>query len=558
MIPIFKTHGVRLGAKEIWDDSGGDPYQGLKTTLNGISKDPALQLVTGLGILISNSDRDELESKLRNKFWRTDVLDIIKTFAEKAPVKMFSDISYLVVLQMIRSGHLGSEKSGDSVEKTLEKLGKALLYSNELASTYSSRADEDPESYIRFSCREILFNHEPQLRYTLARSYLIYEHLKPSLTQDPDFIDINLEFKNAFNFELSDFFDAIFCVYSYWGQQSIDKWDPSYTVINPTVVFPQNKGEQLLRVLKELSADLFCDLQMPQTDAEWRQFVYEFFDLKRRPLLLHEGVYYCSILRFVQELYWNGPYYLLIDSISDQAKKKRLFRYLGKAQEIYIQKIAHYSFGKKFKILKTPQGHPLGDGCIELKANQLVVLESKASRPSRELISGTELPKETTSAKKMLYDGLEQLSDRIQEYIKGGYTGRVFPVLITGGYFPLNPQLWDHFLEKTRGLFLFNNPQIAFPLVIDIEAFEIICASRSAGMNILKLLQEKARTEWQKEGFNAYLYHHYFPSQKKSEPPLPVLLDVFHHRMYQLSKSLFPDKELKKIHDTNSWKEVFK
>ncbi|MGZ3805944.1 MAG: hypothetical protein ACXVB4_17140 [Pseudobdellovibrionaceae bacterium] len=155
----------------------------------------------------------------------------------------------------------------------------------------------------------------------------------------------------------------------------------------------------------------------------------------------------------------------------------------------------------------------------------------------------------------LTFEGLEQLDRRIQEYIAEGYKGRITPILVTGGNFPLNELLWRHYFPRVQNLHMFTSAQIDWPQLMNLEGVEVLTALAGT-TRVGDMLRAKLIDDWKKESFQTFLFTHYLPANNIKEPFNPISNSIYHDRMADLTRTLFPTSN-RHLEPNSSWKKSF-
>jgi len=563
MIHFRRTHGVRLGLSDLL---GGTPrgIAELIALTKQLPLDPTRVILSNIQTILSNENGRELELKMRRVHFSPQACEAIEQFskAHNVTVHIFTEMAILLVQEVFRQHH-DLTLTTESYDPFLPILSEAILVANDICNeiTKSPENAVDPESYSTFALREMLFNYSDQFRYTIGRSYAIYEALKERCRSEypNDFFDVSQAFQDCHGISLRVYFHCIFAIYGIWGSRSFDKIDPNYNIINPTSWIEDETVRPIVNEVIQRCSQPWIPNRTTITATtsleKIRSFLYELFPLRQRPLLEVGQNYICGNLNFILRKYWDGPYYEIIDSSLSDDQKERFFRYLGRTTEMYVQSLLKGAFGGRFGKLSNRNGNPLADAVVCLNPNWRLIFEVKAKRPTRDMISGDEAPATLESVSQMMFEGLAQLDGRIQECIADGYTGRITPILVTGGPFPINKLLWSHYLPRVQTLRMFASDQVDWPQVMNLEGIEVLTALASK-VRVGDMLRAKVAEDWKMESFQTFLFANYLPANSIKEPFNPVSESLYHDRMADLSRTLFPTSS-QHLSPNNSWKRHF-
>jgi len=258
---------------------------------------------------------------------------------------------------------------------------------------------------------------------------------------------------------------------------------------------------------------------------------------------------------FLLKKFWDGPYYEIIESNLKKEEKKQCFRYIGRTTEMYVQGLLKFAFGKSFQKLISQADIPICDAAITINPKWKMVFEVKAKRPTQNMVSGSENPSDLDSVDQMVFQGLRQLDERIANLINDGFKGRITPVLVTGGFFPVSELFWNSYFDSIKNLSMFQNTNVDWPQLMDLEALEMFTALRG-NVRIGDMLREKLNNDWKKESFQSFLFFYFLPSKKLVEPFNPVLSSLFEDRMYDLFKLLDPIGK-HRVEENKLWQSAF-
>lgn len=526
-----------------------------------------IDTLSKLSVLLTNLDVQSVTAQIWNAFLpqETKVKIMKKATARKDPkILLLSDRSLCILTEFARR-HCRSGSKKDIDQEYLYRFGECILIANDMATESAfpkklgdanlpeeERKKEVARNFATFTTREFLFNSSEQFRYTLARSNLIYDLLQHRVKPE-DYFDVSAALEQRLGFTLQDFFHTSLAIRSYWANQD-QTWDREHTNIDPAIIFPSGpRTANYLRVLEHLSQDFAIDNDpIPTAREEFHQWQYKFFNLRSKPLLRVEGRLYCASMKFLGDLFWNGPYFLGLNHFGNQ--KDNFQRYIGGATEVYVLDLLKDCVGKKIKFNKTSKGNPVGECVIEMRKNWHVIVEVKAGRADTRLQTEAADPAQSPKVAKMLYDGLKQMSDRIAELRADGFKGRITPVLITGGHLPLNSVAWEHYLGTCGGLSIFNDADVDFAQVMDLEAIESVCALLKTGSRLGKLLTAKLKPQWIRQDMTVFFRNEWYPIVGP-EPAHPVLIALNHEIFNNLAKGLNVTDEEFEADET--WRPVF-
>lgn len=198
--------------------------------------------------------------------------------------------------------------------------------------------------------RQHLFHHSAQERYTVPQSWLIFEGLKHQADKSK-FLDISGTLQISRGFSIEDYFAVLTVLYCYWGRQTFADWDHKFVTINPKTVFSQVSvpAEKYIRILDSLSVNVRPTKGHPSLKSadDWRKEIYEYFELRLKPLIKIGEVYICSDIEFVKSAFWDGPYHMVLTDHPQTPLAKKMTEFLGVSRRHYR---AFYSRSRKRRI----------------------------------------------------------------------------------------------------------------------------------------------------------------------------------------------------------------
>lgn len=562
MLHFRKTHGARFGLSDL---IGGSPrtMADLIAITSNLPTDPTRVILSQIQILLANEEATDFERHMRTHHLGEEAIKNIEQFsAEKnVNISLFSEMSILLVQETFRQHH-GSTTTAGEIKTIIPKISEAILVANDICNNVLLKPDENaanPDVYTTFALPEMLFNYSDQFRYAIGRSYLIYEGLKERCRKEfvDDFFDVNTFFQEKMKITLDDYFFSIFAVFANWGSFSFSKIEHDRNFINTDSWIPEENARKRINAVIALFEEPWqkkTTLSATSNPEAIRAFLYEHFHLRQFPLLrVQEGLICGSLLR-IQSKYWDGPYYEVIANGSS-GEKDRFFRFLGRTTEMYVQGLLKDGFKNNFKQIKAASGNPIADAAVFINPSWCVLFEVKAKRPTKEMISSGDAPAEMKAVAQMAFEGLQQMSDRITELRTTGFNGRITPIMVTGGHFPINALMWKHYLQKVMTLPMMNDSKIDLPQFMNLESLEVFTALKKV-CRIGELLREKLSDDWKTESFQTFLFAHYLPTFKIVEPFNKVSASLYQDRMAAMTLSLFPT-EVQKVPPHSDWRKAF-
>jgi hypothetical protein len=348
-----------------------------------------------------------------------------------------------------------------------------------------------------------------------------------------------------------------------FSQQEYNQWNGDNFRIDRVRYFENIKvrREPLDAALAALSMDAKAtSAELPsQGDAKgWRDLAYGSFDLRKRPLLSLGNFLYCGNVSFVEDLFWSWPYYAVIDDLTAKGKsRKPFFDAFGEAFEDYVQDLGAYAFGTKFRQITMKSNVPLDDGVIDVAPDWLAVVEVKGARPTVALLLGEQPLTEVQDFETKIRPGIQQLADRIGEYLsESGFKGRISPILVTSGFLPFDPIIWELINTELVQTGIYKLPNVDAPIVCDPVGWEVLCALVKSGTELGTMLNARlTKTHWKSGPFKTFLYE--YIGRPDREPMLRPRISLYGDIVDKLAQRLGPTKLVRDEIGPGEWRAVF-
>ncbi len=561
---FLQRTGVRIGGSDIYGKK--QPVSEIYKILSNIPIAQAILELSSIGIILANTKhRAELDKKLTR-----DLLDVYQyqrfvNFSKKLSCEyvLFTEKAVTILMQMSRV-HCSKDNVYRGKGSYRHQIGRAILLINDLIAEINNYGELDPDlpridainKITPSIIRDAIFRDSDQVRYAIPRASLIFDKFKATVKNKFDF-DVIISSMCGFDFKT--YFEASYVINGYWDMQTYDEWSSEHVVIDPENVF-LNMGaskDRYRKALNYFTQDAIADAPVLPGDNDingWRCFVYEMYDLRRRPLLKIDGKICCGSKKFLEALWWHAPYYLVMDN-SVNKEKDAFFKFLGDSMEEYIYCLTKDALGQKCSRRALRNGTPVNDGVIELATNWLAFIETKAARPTKEMASGNTPLLDMKEFKSKIHYGAKQLADRIREFrSENSYSGRISPCLVTMGFLPLDSVLWEliHSGIQDTGLMVdLNNDPL---LISDPLGWEVFCSLVKSGTSVHEIFNKRlSKTDLKTGSFKDYLYIVHCAS---NEPPHIDLLSLYEDIVEGVMKT-FDKGKLNRDTIPGAWKTIF-
>jgi hypothetical protein len=552
---------VRIGCSDIGIAPNLNEVQDILSSYDCIN---LIAIFTTLNVSIASLG-DENDKALRNIFINPHanqkLSECEKELRKEAIV--FNRQAILVLIDM--SMKFGKRSYVKDIN--LLDIGYLVLVINSFIAFLENKFIEEKQPtnidvYADHASKQYIFNSKPQMRYSIPRGFLMYKGLRESVKEHFKYIDIdNLFLKNR-KINFADYYDLMIIIYSHFGDFKMEYFETG-RFIQREVIFRDIKSdkEKYLNFLDSISINV--DSYVPSIpDYEdfnaWFSYIYKFYDYRLKPLIkvtVPEGVlYFCTDLQFIINSFWDAPYNIILtDYRGDKKLIEDFFGFLGDTLEVYMQKLSAYTFKEKFKLYELKTKVPLNDGVIQVTPEWVIIIETKAARPTQEMTAGLNPIENIADFDKIVRKGMVQLNKRIKEYRREGFTGRITPILIGSSFIPLNSLIWSRYRSKLSDLEIFRG-MTDHPILMDIESWEVVCASSIFSNDLIELINKKLSTNDLIEmSFHDFLYGEYFHGD---EPPLNELLTLKKDLWSQAITNLF-QRESNLVSSGAHWTKVF-
>ena len=559
---LFKGIKVRVGGYDLYGKK--QPLDKIIDYLKKIPVDAALAEITCLSTLFHNGlvEKNILSYYLDR--YQLDKLDKWKKSRKKSAV-VFSEQGLLVLLQLARI-FANKGKSGWNLGQCRFQIGRMLLLVNDILAEVDSIPDcktdvEDRIQYVKrwspFFVRQLLYIDSDQIRYAIPRSRIVFS-INRELVEKK--FDVSQKMVDQIGVSLDSYYELILMVFTYWKGMRPERLDLNRVSMNGDTVFEKtgnsNHFQESLKHISQQYDDIHCDSIPDQNDIDgWRSFVYQMYDLRKKPLLSSEGRIYCGSLRFLEELIWQSPYYLMLD-ILEKDDKNLFFQYMGESFERYVYRLSKDAFGESCSQYCLQNGNPLNDFVVDLSNDWKIIVEAKACRPTSSMTSGNTPLLEMKEFDSKIKYGISQLSDRISELRAEGFRGRVSPVLLSMGPIPVNGHIWEMINSGIMKTGFYSDQQCDWLIIADPVGWEVFCAEVKSGNNAESILELRlSRTDLKYGSFKDFLYREV--CQGKLEAENSSLLSLYEDVFDEILSSSFNGGLSDRRYEMGLWKSVF-
>ncbi|MBQ4899342.1 hypothetical protein KB559_10885 [Paenibacillus sp. Marseille-P2973] len=411
-------------------------------------------------------------------------------------------------------------------EVIIENGINIVLFFNLIVSDYlnDSRINANNIKYELFA--NAVFNTEPELGSSLARSMLIFDEISkdPENFHSNDYIDIHTPFRQAYGYSIKEYLSVIFALFAGFSKRENDGVSQNWA--KPSDYF-QNSP---LAAIAELIID---ELSMNFEEArEWSLLTidqpWNYTKFRQKPILkLANGIFFPIDLQFLQEKVFSELYFKIRSTFP--ANNTQVISFYGKCFEKYVEKLAEHSasesklpyrFVPEFQYDSNSKRSP--DALIRLN-NSMLAIEAKVYRLKMDsLIGGIDSSDVIEEdIERMAIKPIKQLHDRVSELIDRNHDAfvgveKLYFISVTFGEFPtLKPfelQI-DEALQE-----VFQIP-IAYHFHLDIEEFELLMEliSRANAKPVFKILENKNTEELTKYmPFKNYLFRGSFRPKRST------------------------------------------
>lgn len=521
----------------------------LREILQEFSSEVILRELVNISSCVSHQ-RGNNENILRNRYFGELLIKNIKDYELVEQKTHYIFHKRAILMFYILAINYCNDKC--QKQSDIKIIGKGFLFINSLLPLIDYGI-ENKENVSDFYIRNSIFHHTPCVSHSLPRAYIVYQKIG---TFDFE------EFYANKGFDLNSYFLCVFAIQALFSKgmffkgSVFDSFTKDYCQkVKNAFHFILNDEKVTIKNFKKLNSNI----------------IYQFFSFRQSPILeFNNDEFACLYKEFLEDLYWNGIYYSVVDpKIKDKIKDDFLQK-MGDAFEKYALSLTEWTLKDRVKKMITPKDNPLNDCVIEIEPDWIMVIEFKHTRQDSQTISGISPTKKiferilyrgTTSgnAKK----GLRQLFKRINEFRENNKKIRITPVLIIADIFPVFKEswgTWEEFLiedEEYKKFISCNSND--FPLLAGIEAWERLLSlitRKDATIKDILNFREKHDGKY----YDLYNLVRSFSQVKKIvENPHPLLFSVLGDwiETYPIKSNNTSLDNNKRIAPKHKWQNVF-
>lgn len=209
---IFRSqHKVRVGLEDVSKISGNVGIA--RSKLQKIPTRILLHHLCKISVLNYNEKKSaQFQMTVRKGLLRKSHQEIFDAF-DRSTSDTAILVDYLILVQLLelsRQNQNSREDDKPNRKEYLDALGLSFLAMNDVVSFVE--ADDNNAGYTAKMARSFHFRKSDQIRYALPRAWLIYSLLAPQVAQEDAFL-VSDALSNRANFNLEDYYDAIFCIF---------------------------------------------------------------------------------------------------------------------------------------------------------------------------------------------------------------------------------------------------------------------------------------------------------------------------------------------------------
>jgi hypothetical protein len=434
-------------------------------------------------------------------------------------------------------------------------IGEALLH---IASDLDPLENEDPEAaaeappdqrarLAELVLRKGFFYAQDDYRYAIGRYHEMLCEVAPTMTTDPDFIDLPELFRRATGMKLPTYFTMGIAVMAPFRQVSRDNAHAARAAVSKRQLFSKSNLRQAAPRFFRLIA---CNKrQFCRELRRWRRThgspQYNFVVVERYPLIeMKKHMLCCLSLRFLERKFSSAIYYTLLEALPSQ-ERERYTRFFGRVFERYIQRVCSRTFpGGRF-VAGFRYGRDqreAADGWV-IYPEAAVIIEAKSARFRLATRISGELGSFDVALRESVLRGAQQLNRVIEDFRRGDFTVAgmdasmlrvLFPVVLTAEHVPM-----DHFLSRyieqliaSEGLL--RQEGVRTLTILPAKDLERIEGAIAKGVTFADLLHQRLDSAvWRDWPFGNFLYDK-FPTGLISEPVLQRIRGIIRQAGYQL------------------------
>ena len=447
--------------------------------------------------------------------------DWIRRHAENPDVYLFGEQQLLAAMT---SAILKTKRSSRTpvMGPPFAGLGRALAHLSGLGDPlkpdspeFAALSPRDRErAFVPFILRNGIFYDQEDYRYIISRYYEMLALIAPGLEHLPEFIDVQHAFRMATGLRLE--------TYLRFGVALLSSLHP----------IAKNKEGPALLNLERLRAPFHLA-------TAWRKFMaqimtpirgyrrahrtqvarvgtpeYNYLAAEMTPIVqLSKKVGCCLSLPFVERKFGPGMVHI-IGSRLPRRESQRFRTFFGRVFERYVADLCRRCFPDLF-VSDVRYGANLegGDGWL-LYPPAAILLEAKSSFLLLETKLSGDLEGFQEYFRSTLLKAASQMTRVINDFRAGKFLvsglgssviTRIYPVILTLHYLPLEKFLWNYINAELQGAGLLAQPGVEAVSILPIKDLEKI---EALGGGFLDLVRDRLQDPaWREVPFGNFIFH---------------------------------------------------
>lgn len=387
-----------------------------------------------------------------------------------------------------------------------------------------------------FLIKNLLSSTHNDYKYMLPRYHKLFIELPSKLSKSHNYFDISEEFKKITGVQLSLYvaFGIITVMNLMRIRRDTISQDNIPVALDKKNYYSNVEGvrEQVEIILKQVClpiAEYKKELEKERdslANAPKEYFEYSFLTIEKYPLgELENGLLLCLSLEFMIRRITENVYWILLDGLSEGAKRQFL-TFMGEIFQEYMACILKRIYGDRFVQLHYGKSQNEAADGIAIYPHELVFFEAKTSRLLLKTRRSGDMGLFTEDVRNVIVKGSKQLDKVITDFksrrFKVGEFGidqirRFYPVIATLAPFPqcnLLQEIYERMLVSEK---LLKGHDIERLSLIDIEELEMLepILGETDLLSILKQWHsmEELR-DWSLKNFLYEKYQRSFPQNE--------------------------------------------
>ncbi len=481
--------------------------------------------------------------------------DWIRSYRADGEAYLFGEQQLLVAMSLVALSHRSRNAMPLPKDKPYVRIGEALLH---IATDLDPLEHEDPQRaaeapadqrarFAELVLRKGFFYAQDDHRYAIGRYHEMLCEIAPTMTADPDFIDLPKLFRRTTGMKLPTYFAMGIAVLAPFRQVSRDNAHLTPTALSEHRLFSKSNLRHTAKRFFPLIActkRYFC-----RELTRWRRSHgsphYNFVAVERYPLIkIKKDMLCCLSLRFLERKFSSAIYYTLLEALPP-LERERYQAFFGRVFEQYVQRVCRQTFpGDRFVpgFYYGRDQREAADGWI-IYPKAAVIIEAKSARFRLATRISGGLGSFEASLRESVLKAARQLNRVIDDFRRGEFTvagidasmlPALFPVVVTAEHVPMDYFLSRHVEDLIGSEELLRQESVRALTILPVKDLERIEGAIAKGVTFADLLQQRLDSAvWRDWPFGNFL-HDKFPTGLIADAVLQRIRGIIRRAGYQL------------------------